>query len=165
MKWKESKADRGIEICVPPILDLLLLNNLKARFLNLLARVRVPRELTKEISLISAMSSESAQSHALAPSAQQQSGAFSPLLLTLSYDGVILSWPVRVFHLCWIVLDPSSRWQFRVVCYQQISTLITHITSERFEFFSPSLHHKRFRFEMKFSEIFPDVFYFATSNP
>ncbi len=36
---------------------------------------------------------------------------------------------------------------------------------ERFEIFLPSLHHKIFEFEMKFSEIFPDVFYFTTGNP
>jgi hypothetical protein len=34
-----------------------------------------------------------------------------------------------------------------------------------FEKFPPYLHHKIFRFEMKFSEIFPAVIYFATSNP
>jgi hypothetical protein len=34
-----------------------------------------------------------------------------------------------------------------------------------FEKFPPILHHKIFRFEMKFSEIFPAVIYFATSNP
>jgi hypothetical protein len=31
-KWKESKADWGIEICMISVLDLLLLN--KARILN-----------------------------------------------------------------------------------------------------------------------------------
>ncbi len=32
-KWKESKADRGTEICMLPVLHLLLMN--KARVLNL----------------------------------------------------------------------------------------------------------------------------------
>jgi hypothetical protein len=44
----------------------------------------------------------------------------------------------------------------------------THRLSESFENFPPYLHHKIFRFEMKFSEIFPAVIYFAlfaTSNP
>ena len=43
--------------------------------------------------------------------------------------------------------------------------MTTHITAESFEIFPPYLHHKIFRFEMKFSEIFPAVIYFATSNP
>ena len=31
--------------------------------------------------------------------------------------------------------------------------------------FSPHLSHKNLKFEIKFLEIFPDVFYFVTSNP
>ncbi len=41
----------------------------------------------------------------------------------------------------------------------------THKYAESFENFPPILHHKIFRFEMKFSEIFPAVIYFAISNP
>ncbi len=41
----------------------------------------------------------------------------------------------------------------------------THKQAKRNLFFPPSLHHKIFEFEMKFSEIFPDVFYFTTGNP
>ena len=43
--------------------------------------------------------------------------------------------------------------------------LKTHKYAKSFENFPPILHHKIFRFEMKFSEIFPAVIYFATSNP
>jgi hypothetical protein len=34
--------------------------------------------------------------------------------------------------------------------------------SQAFMFFSPSLHHKKFKFETKF---IPDVFYYVTSCP
>ena len=72
----------------------------------------------------------------------------------------------------WYILVHTSTYWYEVIStgsgtyqYVLVCTCMTHKYAKSFENFPPILHHKIFRFEMKFSEIFPAVIYFATSNP